>query len=337
MRKPVFIAILLLGVFFVITRMAEVEEIVRTSQQGDWRFFLLALTAVLAWLINVAVSYKTIFQATGIDEKFIKLILLAAAANFVNVVAPSAGVGGMAVFVSEAQRRGYSTGRVTMAGVLYVLFDYAGFLCVLFLGLIVLIRRHNLTAAEVAATTLLVLIAAAMAAFIYIGMQSSKMLRNVLVWMARRINRLLWPFIHRPYLSEERAHSFAQDAAAGLVELRRNPQSLITPFGLALSNKTLLISILFFVFLAYKTPFSIGTLVAGFSVAYLFLIISPTPSGIGVVEGVMTLVLRSLYVPWGLAALITLTYRGFTFWLPLIFGLIAFRYISRSAEAEKAI
>lgn len=337
MRKPVFIAILLLGVFFVITRMAEVEEIVRTSQQGDWRFFLLALTAVLAWLINVAVSYKTIFQATGIDEKFIKLILLAAAANFVNVVAPSAGVGGMAVFVSEAQRRGYSTGRVTMAGVLYVLFDYAGFLCVLFLGLIVLIRRHNLTAAELAATTLLVLIAAAMAAFIYIGMQSSKMLRNVLVWMARRINRLLWPFIHRPYLSEERAHSFAQDAAAGLVELRRNPQSLITPFGLALSNKTLLISILFFVFLAYKTPFSIGTLVAGFSVAYLFLIISPTPSGIGVVEGVMTLVLRSLYVPWGLAALITLTYRGFTFWLPLIFGLIAFRYISRSAEAEKAI
>lgn len=337
MRKPVFIAILLLGVFFVITRMAEVEEIVRTSQQGDWRFFLLALTAVLAWLINVAVSYKTIFQATGIDEKFIKLILLAAAANFVNVVAPSAGVGGMAVFVSEAQRRGYSTGRVTMAGVLYILFDYAGFLCVLFLGLIVLIRRHNLTAAEVAATTLLVLIAAAMAAFIYIGMQSSKMLRNVLVWMARRINRLLWPFIHRPYLSEERAHSFAQDAAAGLVELRRNPQSLITPFGLALSNKTLLISILFFVFLAYKTPFSIGTLVAGFSVAYLFLIISPTPSGIGVVEGVMTLVLRSLYVPWGLAALITLTYRGFTFWLPLIFGLIAFRYISRSAEAEKAI
>lgn len=337
MRKPVFIAILLLGVFFVITRMAEVEEIVRTSQQGDWRFFLLALTAVLAWLINVAVSYKTIFQATGIDEKFIKLILLAAAANFVNVVAPSAGVGGMAVFVSEAQRRGYSTGRVTMAGVLYILFDYAGFLCVLFLGLIVLIRRHNLTAAELAATTLLVLIAAAMAAFIYIGMQSSKMLRNVLVWMARRINRLLWPFIHRPYLSEERAHSFAQDAAAGLVELRRNPQSLITPFGLALSNKTLLISILFFVFLAYKTPFSIGTLVAGFSVAYLFLIISPTPSGIGVVEGVMTLVLRSLYVPWGLAALITLTYRGFTFWLPLIFGLIAFRYISRSAEAEKAI
>lgn len=337
MRKPVFIAILLLGVFFVITRMAEVEEIVRTSQQGDWRFFLLALTAVLAWLINVAVSYKTIFQATGIDEKFTKLILLAAAANFVNVVAPSAGVGGMAVFVSEAQRRGYSTGRVTMAGVLYVLFDYAGFLCVLFLGLIVLIRRHNLTAAELAATTLLVLIAAAMAAFIYIGMQSSKMLRNVLVWMARRINRLLWPFIHRPYLSEERAHSFAQDAAAGLVELRRNPQSLITPFGLALSNKTLLISILFFVFLAYKTPFSIGTLVAGFSVAYLFLIISPTPSGIGVVEGVMTLVLRSLYVPWGLAALITLTYRGFTFWLPLIFGLIAFRYISRSAEAEKAI
>ena len=336
MRKPIFVAILLLGVFFVMTRMAEVEEILLTSQRGDWRFLLLALTAVFAWLFNVAISYKTIFQATGIEEKFTKLILLAAAANFVNVVAPSVGIGGMAVFITEARRRGYSTGRVTMAGVLYVLFEYAGFLCVLFLGLIVLIRRHNLNPAEVAATTLLLLISASIAAFVYLSMRSSQMLRKVMVWIARRINRLLWPFYHRPYLSEERAYGFAQDAAAGLLELRRNPQNLITPFGLALSNKTLLISILFFVFLAYKTPFSIGTLVAGFSVSYLFLIISPTPSGIGVVEGIMTLVLRSMYVPWGLAALITLTYRGFTFWLPLIFGLVAFRYISHGAEAEKA-
>jgi glycosyltransferase 2 family protein len=44
-------------------------------------------------------------------------------------------------------------------------------------------------------------------------------------------------------------------------------------------------------FLSFKVQFSTGTIVAGFSMAYLFLIVSPTPSGIGIVEGLMPLAL----------------------------------------------
>jgi uncharacterized protein (TIRG00374 family) len=106
---------------------------------------------------------------------------------------------------------------------------------------------------------------------------------------------------------------------------------------LALTNKTLLISVLLLVFLSFKAPISIGTLVAGFSVAYLFLIVSPTPSGIGVVEGIMTLVLRSMYIPLGTAVLISLTYRGITFWLPLLFGLFAFRRLSGTSDLKTVI
>jgi uncharacterized protein (TIRG00374 family) len=334
MRKLVFAIALLLCIMFVIGQLAEVQAIADTLKQGDWRFILIALIAETAWLINVAASYRAIFQATGVEEKINKLILMSAAANFLNVVAPTAGMGGMAIFITEARQRGYSSGRVTVAGVLYVLFDYAGFLS---LGLFVLFRRNNINTAELGASAILVAIALVLATLLYLGMRSARALGQALAWMARQVNGLLRPFTHREYLSEVRAYQFANDAAEGLRELRHNPKNLLLPILLALSNKILLITILSLTFLAFNIPFSVGTIIAGFSIAYLFLIVSPTPSGIGVVEGALTIALGSLYVPLGAAAVITLAYRGITFWIPLLFGLLAFRILSRQKTIETVV
>jgi hypothetical protein len=87
-------------------------------------------------------------------------------------------------------------------------------------------------------------------------------------------------------------------------------------------------------FLAFGTEISIGTLVAGFSIGYLFLIVSPTPAGVGFVEGGLTLALTSLSVPLGAAAVITLAYRGITFWLPLLLGMLAFRILPHTGEVR---
>lgn len=337
MRRIIFALLLLLGIGFFFAQIDEVQAIVQTTKKGDWRFLLLALVVQIIWFINVAASYRAIFQALRIEEKIERLLLLASATNFANVVAPMAGMSGMALLIHEARQRGYSTGRVTAAGVIFLLTDYVGFLVILGLGLIVLFRRHNLNIAEIVASAFLALVASAIAILMYMGMHSAQKLGKVLAWIARLINALLWKFIHRPYLSELRAHMFALEIEEGLRELRDNPQSLFPALVLALTNKTLLISILFLVFLSYKAPLSLGTLVAGFSVAYLFLIVSPTPSGIGVVEGALALVLGSMYIPLGTAVLISLTYRGITFWLPLLFGLFAFRRLSQNKDLTTAI
>ena len=82
-------------------------------------------------------------------------------------------------------------------------------------------------------------------------------------------------------------------------------------------------------FLSFQVPFTAGTIIGGFAISYLFLIVSPTPSGIGIVEGVMPLALTSLRVPWSQAVIITLTYRGITFWAPLGIGAIALRLLNK--------
>ncbi len=327
MRKFIFALILLFGVIFIIGRLAELQAIIDTLQSGDWRFVILALAVQAIWMLNVTASYRTIFKALGLEETFSKLLVISTAANFVNVVAPSAGIGGVAVFVSEARRQSYSTARATLAGALYVLFDYAGFLVVLALGMLVLFRRNNVTPAEIIATGVLVLVAGILATLLYLGMRSADGLGSALGWMAHVVNRLLHPFIRREYLSEIRAHEFALDAAQGLVEVHHSPENLLRPAILALSNKGLLISVLLLMFMAFQVPVSVGTLIASFSIGYLFFIVSPTPSGIGIVEGVMTLAMSSMYIPLGAAAVIALAYRGITFWIPLTFGGIALRIL----------
>jgi uncharacterized protein (TIRG00374 family) len=65
----------------------------------------------------------------------------------------------------------------------------------------------------------------------------------------------------------------------------------------------------------------------------LFLIVSPTPSGLGIVEGTMTVALNTLRVEWAAAALITLTYRVITFWFPLAIGAVAFRLLGGRSKS----
>ena len=77
-----------------------------------------------------------------------------------------------------------------------------------------------------------------------------------------------------------------------------------------------------------------GPWIGGFSIGWLFLIVSPTPAGLGIVEGAMTLALASLHVPLEAATVITLAYRGLTFWLPFGYGFVAFRYLQRTPAVQ---
>jgi uncharacterized protein (TIRG00374 family) len=284
----------------------------------------------------VAASYRAIYRALGIEEKIQQLIPLVSAAFFVNLVAPVAGMSGLAVFIADAKRRGRPVGRVSTASALLVLYDYVAFLLVLTLGLIVLFERNQLSAAEVVASLILVAIASGLAFLLSLGMRSAEKLGRALAGMATLVNRIARPFIHHDYLDVERAHAFAHDAAEGLHAARRTPGNLLLPGALALSSKAFLISILFFVFLAFRQPFSVSTLIAAFSIGYLFLIVSPTPSGIGFVEGALTLALTSLRVPLAAAVLISLAYRGITLWFPFAYGAIAIRWVSRAAPGPQA-
>ena len=333
MRKFLVAVVLMVGVIYVLTRFSEIEDMARTLQDADWRYILAAVVVLFAWLVIMALNYWAIYRAMGIDEKLSHLALTAQAANFANIVAPSAGMSGIAVFISEARRKGISSGRVTMAQVLYVVLDYIALLAVLALGLIVLIRRSTLTILEITPAIYLVLITGLFSYLLFQGMKSDRALGKALAFMARGINRILRPFLHREYLSEHRAYTFAQEASAGLYRIRHQPRNLLLPAVLALTGKVCLVIIFWLVFLAFQVPYSPGTIIAGFSIGSLLMLVSPTPAGIGVFEAALPLLLATMYVPLHAGTVITIAYRAITFWVPLLIGMVAFRWLGREEKS----
>ena len=332
MRKVIIVLILFLGVAFVYLSFGELESILGTLRQGNFWFVLLGILIQLGWIFVTGLTYLSIFRLLGLQGTAYELSLLATGANFVNIVAPSGGMGGVAVFIADANRNGQSPGKVLIATVLYLFLDYIAFLSVLTLGLIVLFRRNDLDLGEIAASAIMFSIAAGLGFFLYLGSRSANLLGDTLARLARLVNRVAKPIIHRDYLSEDRAHEFAHEMADGLKSLPEKPHSLAIPILGSFANQALLISVLLSTFMAFKVPFSAGTVIGGFAISYLFLIVSPTPAGIGIVEGIMPLALSSLHVPWSQAVIITLAYRGITFWVPLGVGAVAFQILNREGK-----
>jgi glycosyltransferase 2 family protein len=335
MRKIIGLAALLLGVLFFLSRFAELQEVLNVIRRGSLIFIGLALLVEAVWILNLSAFYQSIFRVLGMNARRWHLIKLVTAANFLTVVAPSGGLSGIAIFIADAKRNGRSTARVTVAGALYVWFEYIGTLAVVTLGLGVLAQRNNLHWPEIAASLLLLAGAVGMSLLLYLGMKSAKALGKTLAWLARAVNYVLRPLLRRNYLQEERAHSFASEVAEGISALRGKPHWALKPLLFALMNKGILLVVLFLCFQAFNVDVTASTVVAGLAIAHLFLIISPTPAGIGIVEGILAVALSTMGVPRHDAAVVTLAYRGFSFWLPLLVGMIAFRMLTQ-AKPENA-
>lgn len=337
MKKLIIVIILFLGIAVVAISFSELETIVGTLRHAHLPYFILGILVQFVWFVILGRMYQSVYHLLGIDEQVLTLSRIAQAANFINVVAPTAGVGGIAIFAAEARRRGHPAGKVTVAAALFLLLDQAAFLCVLAVGLIVLVRREDLHAGETSASFLLLCIAIGYAFILYLGYRSEEKLGNLLAKIVRVINRVVKLFRKKEYLSESRAHEFAHEVSEGLSGLTERPSSLVRPVLWGILDKILLMLILICAFLSFEVPFSAGTIIAGFSIAYLFLIVSPTPSGIGIVEGLMPIALTTLSVDWSQAVVITLTYRTITFWVPFGIGAWAFRSLHTGGEEPSAI
>lgn len=334
MRKFILAVVVLLAILFVLARQADLEQVVQTFQRGVPHWLVLGILIHLVVILNNGVTIRSIYRLLGLGESLGRLAMLWCASVFFTIVTSSGGWGGMAVFVADGRKRGLPGARVTVALAMYYLFDFLSALGMVALGIAVLIRRGKLETGEIVATAILGAYAMVLASWLYLAWRNPERLASILTGGGAFINRLLRRFVHRDYLDLEKARGLAHDMGEGLGDLRRSRAGLLLPFALSLSHKALMISILFLCFLAFSQPFSAGTLIAAYAIYYMFTVVTPTPAGIGLIEGILTVALAGIGVPLATAALIALAYTGITLWLSLLYGMLSFRWVGLGASAK---
>ncbi len=126
------------------------------------------------------------------------------------------------------------------------------------------------------------------------------------------------------------AHLPASASAGIRIALRRlrHPDAAVVG---AVAFWAFQIAVLWAAFEAFGHSPPIAVLVVGFFVGMLGNLL-PLPGGIGGVDGGMIGAFAALGVDSGLALVAVLTYRGFTFWLPTVPGVIAFLALRRTVE-----
>ncbi len=333
-RKIIYIIIFGLTIFFVIRNHDELVIIINTLGRASPGWLLAAAGAQLLWIVTIAGNLQSTYRLTGMHENLKRMVVLTAAGNFINVIAPSYGAGAMAVFIADGTQRGKPAGKITTASFLYLVYDYLGLMIVFSIGAILLEQRGLLSTAIIGAAIFACSIGAALIIITVVGIFSSDRLDRLVVWFVRGLNRLAKPVIRRQLIDPDDARSFGTDLGGGLKEIRRSPGNLLQPIGWALGRKAMMMVILYMVSRAYSSPFDLSTVIVSFTVSYLFTIASVTPSGVGFVEGAMSLIQVSMGVDPATSVAIAVAYRGLTFWLILFYGFFAIRAIDYQQETK---
>ena len=331
LRKLIFAVLLLLLVCFVVRHFGQVETLGATLRRGRPLWVALALGLQGLTLLNQPALYQALYRLVGLPVRWRELAPVVWAAHFVNIVTPAAGLGGTALLLDEARRRGLDMGRVTLANTLYFLFNFVVFVLLLGFSLAMLFVWHDLKTYEVLVAAIpMAGVVLALLALWLVGTAPQVFERGAL-FVARPVNALSRRVLRRELLPAAQTIAFSATFAQSADALKTARLRLVRPCLHALLVDGLEILVLGACFAAFPGAGRVLTptiLVAGYAIGTLFLVVSITPQGLGVVEGVMTATFVSLGVPLERAAVVVLAYRGLSFWLPLAFGFGALRWVN---------
>ena len=336
-RRWVLRIFVLAILLFALSRLTEFKTTIRVLRYGQWQWIVGALLLQFIAYAVRAKLYQMGLAATGIPSRFRDIIPITFASTFVNTAAPTQGAAGISLFVDDARRRGQSPARATMGALMILVADYGALCLIVLVGLIFLFIFHDLQWYEVTAAVLLYLFVGGMAIVLAFGLWQPAWLHDVLVWVQAAVNLLGGWFRYPALLAENwnahNADEFSETARA----IAARPLILTRTLAIAASAHVVDVASLYCLFLAFGQSVYPGVLIAGYAMTALFWIVSPTPNGVGIVEGLMPIIYVSLGVPAVSAIVISLAFRGLSFWLPLFIGYVLLRRLDTFSGSERSI
>lgn len=334
-RRWIILTLTVLFLWAVVSRFTELAQLKSTLQEGQAGWILAALLSQVIYFIAFSASYQAAFDTVEIHTRTRDLIPVTLGALFVNLVVPAGIAGGTALFAQDFARRGKPAARTATGVLLQLVADFTAFAFILIPGISHLFLYHDLKVYEILAAILLILLTISLGLIVLLGIWRPAWLERVFEFSRRIANRLAASLRRPPFLSEEWARENAEEYNRAAQAVAGHPASLVRTLVVALLAHLLDILTLSILFRAFNQPVSLGTLVAGYAMGILFWIISITPQGIGVVEGVMALTFTSLGIPGAVATTVVLVFRGLTFWIPMLLGFLAIQRMQIFGPAQR--
>ncbi len=297
---------LLLAIIFFRSERKELMTIIPHLEQSDPVWLTAGILVTMVHFVFQGGMYRQGFAAIGLKLPWMQGIVLFLKRNFLSVFLPAGGVSALAYTPMDLRRNGYSKTQIHQAS---GLFAFAGLLTVVIAGLPILIytifHSGKVGDAWYGLVFLLVVISG-------LGLLVNS-LRNQ-GWLYRFIDRKFPAAI--PYINELFDANVSKTKFAGGV-------------GYSLGVELTGMMHVYIAMLALGFPASFGASASAYIVSVLLMIASPFLRGLGAVELSLVYVLETYGYTSMQALSITILYRVFEFWLPLLTGLMTFLWKGR--------
>ena len=304
-------AALLGGVVLVAMRFSEAEEFAQLAERARPRWLALAVLLQAATYLAEGEIWRAVVRAGHSAIAVPRAYGLSVAKLFMDQTVPTGGVSGTILYVEGLQRLGVPRG-VALAGVVVSTFSYyAAYALCLALAIVYAAMMGDLIGAttSVGVVFLVVSTVFAVVVLLHSGAEPGP--------IARRLARV--PFLRG-------ALGLLQEADPSVAHA---PRVLARAVLWQLAIVCLDAGTIWAALRAVGAATSTEAVFMSYMFSSLFRTLSFVPGGLGTFEAASVFMLRSLGVSVSAALSATLIFRGLSFWLPMIPGMLCARRLTR--------
>lgn len=323
------------AVIAVVLNISDLEHLLAVIQGIEPRWLLLAVvTQALTYVAGAGVWHQ-VLRAAARPAPFLVLYRLSLAQLFAEQALPSSGLSGALLVMKGLVNRGIDE-TIGMGCMLVGMISYYGaYVTAIIASFVILISTNGLRDPN-----MLVLITPLIVIASLFGLLMAGVLSTVF-WLRRRGKEAVIPAWLRPWLRHwpsleailNRVLYILAEAPAPL--LRNRP--LLIKAGLLQLTVFLIDAMTFSIMLrAIGADLSYQVTFASFVLASVVGSVLPIPLGLGTFEGSCVALLHLFQLPVATALVGVLLLRGFTFWLPMVPGLLLARHELNATPADQS-
>ena len=292
---------IVLAAWFIFHQKHELNTVRLVIADANKYWILAGLGLVLFYIFIQGVMYVTSFASINVRLNLWSAIILFLKRNFVSVFLPAGAVSSLAFFSNEIERKGITKTQVYISSSIYAFVGILSVVIVAIPAFLFIISGGN------------------------IGEGKWYALAGVIMIL------LLFVYVYYSFLRKGRLYTWVvkiyPKAEIFIEEVKNNKinrkQFLFTVL-VSVLIEFVGIAHVYISMLALNFPASLSTSIIAYIVVVIFLIISPFLRGLGAIEVSMTYVLLHSGFNNIEAVSITILFRFFEFWLPLLTGIISF-------------
>jgi phosphatidylglycerol lysyltransferase len=290
-----------LGIWFLKHERAELAEVKTTLLTAQWAWVLLGLGITVVYVALQGLMYVSSFNSIQCRVSLKDTLELFLKRNLISIFLPAGGVSSLAFFTGPLEKKGITKTQIHYASTLY---GFVGILSVILVAvpafLYALVEGDSGPSEWVALAALLLLCA------------SLWYLYHLLLQKGRFYT---WVLGHFPSIE-----LLIEDIRKNNVLAGRFLMTVLISVAIELTG----IAHVYIAMKALQINPSLFAALMGYIISVIFMIVSPFLRGLGAIEVSMSIILVRFGFSNVEAISVTLLYRFFEFWVPLLAGIISF-------------